>query len=171
MTPDEDPIIELIQSVLGRRARVLRHSRVEGTDLTFALKTVDSLLGKKCELFWNIDGLPNSNALIGLPGDPIVTSTRYLEMAAFLRGTLADTTLNAERHLRQIEIVLLRLLGEMAMYAGDPDFGVMAFAKAVTLWDGIWRAEPHLFDVVYVPVSAWASYVLYADPRVCFKPA
>ena len=127
---------EALRSELGKIARFSRYAPEGRTPMTFVLDEVKRQLGPRFSVYWVEDGPPEVFSLPGLSPSPVVFSTRYLSLTAFIRHLFAENSLK-EVLVEVAERTTLKLMAEMALRHGDPDYAVLAFVKSV-IGKGIW---------------------------------
>ena len=152
---------EALRSELGKIASFSRYRRENRTPMTFVLDEVERQIGPRFSVYWADDGPPEVFSLPGLSPSPVVFSTRYLSLTAFIRHLFVDD------HLKSVlvevaEQTALKLMAEMALRHGDPDYAVLAFVKSVT-GKGIWLNDDNqLMALEYEPKNeAYAATWFY----------
>lgn len=132
----EVAIEEALRFELGNRASFSRYDREIRTPMTFVLNEVERQIGPRFSVYWVDAGPPEVFCLPGFSPSPVVFSTRYLSLTACIRHLFVDHFL--KNILVDItEGTTLKLMAEMALRHGDPDYAVLAFVKSVT-GKGIW---------------------------------
>jgi hypothetical protein len=153
MTNFEDLALhEVLRSSLGSSARFGPYDRDNRTPMNFVLDEVERELGASFRVYWVDGGHPEVFCLTGFSPAPIIFSTRYLCLAAFARRLFAESLL--ENVLVDVtERMALKVIGEMALRHGDPDFAVIAFVKSVTD-KGIWieDGDDQLITLEHQPI-------------------
>lgn len=124
-------IEEALRSELGKTARFWYYGREHRTPMTFVLDEVERQIGSRFAVYWVDDGPPEIFCLPGFSPSPVVFSTRYLSLTAFIRHLFVDGFLR-EVLAEVSERATLKLIAEMALRYGDPDLAVLAFVKSVT---------------------------------------
>jgi hypothetical protein len=104
--------------------------------MTFVLDEVERQIGPSFSVYWVDGGPPEVFCLPGLSPSPVVFSTRYLSLTAFIRHLFVDDSLKNVL-VEVAERTTLKLMAEMALRYGDPDYAVLAFVKSMTA-KGIW---------------------------------
>lgn len=133
---EELAIKEALRSELGKTANFSRYGRENRTPMTFVLDEVERQIGPRFSVYWVDSGPPEVFCLPGFSPSPVVFSTRYLSLTAFIRHLFVDDWLKNVL-LDVTERTGLKLMAEMALRHGDPDYAVLAFLKSVT-GKGIW---------------------------------
>ena len=136
MAIDERAIEELLRSELGKTAEFWRYPRDTRTPMNFVLDEAERQIDRKFCLYWVEGGSPEVFCLPGLSPSPVVFSTRYLSLTAFIRKLF---TFPAEKDLLAeiAKQTLLKVMAELALHRGDTDFAVLAFTKSM-IKKGIW---------------------------------
>jgi len=105
--------------------------------MSFVLDEVERQIGPRFSVYWVDGGPPEVFCLPGITPSPVIFSTRYLSLTAFIRHLFVTHWLKGEVLLEVTEQATLKLMAEMALRHGDPDYAVLAFVKSVTK-KGIW---------------------------------
>lgn len=119
--------------------------------MNFVLDEVERQIGPRFSVYWMDGGPPEVFTLPGFSPSPVVFSTRYLSLSAFIRHLFVD------EYLKNVlvdvaERTTLKLMSEMALRYGDPDYAVLAFVKSVT-GKGIWlNDEDQVMSLEYEPI-------------------
>lgn len=129
-------IEEALRSELGKATSFSRYGRENRTPMTFVLDEVERQIGPRFSVYWVDGGPPEVFSLPGLSPSPVVFSTRYLSLTAFIRHLFVDDFLNNVL-VEVAERTTLKLMAEMALRHGDPDYAVLAFVKSM-IAKGIW---------------------------------
>src|SRR5439155_20926224 len=127
---------EALRSELGKTASFWQYGREKRTPMNFVLDEVERQIGPRFRVYWVDGGPPEVFCLPGLSPSPVVFSTRFLSLTAFIRHLFVP------KHLKPwlvevAESTALKLMAEMALRHGDPDYAVLAFLKSV-IGKGIW---------------------------------
>ena len=133
---EQAAVEEVLRSELGKTARFSLYGRENRTPMTFVLDEVERQMGRRFSVYWVDGGPPEVFCLPGFSPSPVVFSTRYLSLTAFIRHLLVDAPLKNVL-VDVAERTALKVVAEMALRHGDPDFAVLAFAKSVT-GEGVW---------------------------------
>lgn len=127
----EVAIKEILRSILGKTANISPYGRDHRTRMTFVLDEVERQIGPRFSVYWVDDGSPEVFTLPGFSPSPVVFSARYLSLSAVMRTLFVNALKSV---LVQVtERTALKLMAEMALRYGDPDYAVLAFAKSVTV--------------------------------------
>jgi hypothetical protein len=145
-------IEEALRSELGKGAKFWRYGREHRTPLTFVLEEVERQIGPRFYVYWVEGGPPEVFCLPGFSPSPVVFSTRYLSLTAFVRNLLVkDSQKEILPYLA--ERTCLKIMAEMALRCGDPDYAVMAFIKSVS-GSGVWFQDyDKVVELEHGPVS------------------
>ena len=144
-------IEEALRSELGRSASFGPYGRVSRTPMTFVLDEVERQIGSSFSVYWVDDGPPEVFCLPGFSHSPVVFSTRYLSLTAFIRHLFVDDWL--KNVLVDVSArTTLKLMAEMALRHGDKDYSVLAFVKSVT-GKGVWlNDDDQVMALEYEPI-------------------
>ncbi len=127
---------EALRVELGKLAEFSKYGRERRTPMTFVLDEVERQIGPIFSVYWVEGGPPEVFCLPGLTPSPVAFSKRYLSLTAFVRHLLVDSHL--ENVLEDVaKRTVLKVIAEMALRHGDPDFAVLAFTKSL-VGKGIW---------------------------------
>jgi hypothetical protein len=139
----EVAIEEALRFELGRLASFEPYSRENRTPMTLVLDEV--------ELYWVDDGPPEVFCLPSFSPSPVIFSTRYLSLTAFIRHLFVDDWLKNVL-VDVTERTTLKLMAEMALRHGDKDYSVIAFVKSL-IGKGIWlNDEDQVMALEYEPI-------------------
>ncbi len=130
---------EALRSELGKGAKFRRYGREQRTPMTFVLEEVERQIGPRFSVYWVEGGPPEVFCLPGFSPSPVVFSTRYLSLTAFIRRLLVKESLK-EVLVYIAEDTFLKVMAEMALRYGDPDYAVLAFTKSIT-GRGVWLTD------------------------------
>jgi hypothetical protein len=140
-----------LRSELGRSAEFEKYGREHRTPMTFVLDEVERQIGPRFTVYWVDGGPPEVFCLPGFSQSPVVFSTRYLSLTAFIRKLLVSDWMSnilddvAER-------TTLKVMAEIALRRGDPDYAVLAFIKSV-VGKGIWISDDdQIMTLEYEPI-------------------
>jgi hypothetical protein len=137
MTNFEELTIEkALRSQLGETASFLRYGRENRNPMTFVLDEVERRIGPRFSVYWVDGGPPEVFCLRGFSSSPVIFSTRYLSLSAFIRHLFVNDILKNVL-VDVAEQTALKVMAELALRRGDPDYAVLAFVKSVT-GKGIW---------------------------------
>ena len=142
---------EALRAELGKGAKFARYSRDRRTPMTFVMDEVERQIGPRFTVYWVEAGPPEVFCLPGLSPSPVAFSTRYLSLSAFVRHLLADG------HLENVLIDVsyrsaLKVIAELALRHGDPDFSVLALVKSL-INKGIWlNDDDQVMSLEYEPI-------------------
>jgi hypothetical protein len=125
-----------LRSELGRLAKFAPYGRDHRTPMTFVLEEVERQIGSCFSIYWVEDGPPEVFCLPTFSPSPVVFSTRYLSLTAFIRHLFVDDFLK-NILVDVAERTTLKLMAEMALRHGDKDYSVLAFVQSVT-GKGVW---------------------------------
>jgi len=145
-------IEELLKSELGERAEFWPYQRNNRTPMNFVLDKVQDAIGNIFSVYWVSDGPPEVFTVTGFENSPVVFSTRYLGLSAFLRHLLVD------RHLETIltdvaRRACLKLIAELSLRHGDPEFAVIACVASL-IDKGVWlNDDDQLQQLEYEPIN------------------
>jgi len=155
-------IEEALRSELGKTAVFGRHQRDIRTPMNFVLDEAEKQMGPQFSVYWVKTGPPDVFCLSGFSPSPVVFSSRYLSLTAFIRHLFVDDWLK-NMLVEVAERTTLKLMAEMALWQGDPDYSVLAFVKSMT-GKGIYLSDDdQLMDLEYAPVSeAYMATWFYA---------
>jgi hypothetical protein len=132
----ERAIEEALRSELGKAAGFGLYGRENRTPMTFVLDEVERQIGPRFSVYWVDGGSPEVFCLTGFSTSPVVFSTRYLSLTAFIRHLFVDDYLRNDL-VDVAERTALKLMAELALRHGDPDYAILAFVKSVT-GKGVW---------------------------------
>lgn len=132
----EIAIEEALRSELGKKADFWCYGRKHRTPMTFVLDEVERQIGPRFSVYWVDNGPPEIFCLPGFSPSPVVFSTRYLSLTAFIRHLFVTDWIK-DLLVDVTKRTTLKLMSEMALRHGDPDYAVLAFVKSVT-GKGIW---------------------------------
>jgi hypothetical protein len=121
---------EALRSHLGQTAKFWRYDRTTPTPMNFVLDEVERQIGPRFTVYWLQDGAPEVFCLPDLSLTPVVFSTRYLELSAFVRHLVIEP-FSADLRVDVTARTCLKLIAEMSLRYGDPEFAVLAFLKSV----------------------------------------
>jgi len=130
-------IQEALRSALGGRALFWHDSNTNRfPNMKFVLDEAARQIRSPFSVYWVEGSPPEAFCLPGFSPSPVVLSTRYLLLSAFLRNLWMEE--------REIEILVdvtertaLQVIAEMALHHGDREFAVFAFVKSVIRNTGI----------------------------------
>lgn len=143
---------EALRSELGKLAKFAPYGREHRTPMTFVLDEVERQIGTDFLVYWVDDGPPELFCLPGFSPSPVVFSTRYLSVTAFIRHLLVDEFLKGIL-VEVTQQTALKLMAEMALRKGDPDYAVMAFLKSIVS-QGAWLSDYDDFTTLeYEPIN------------------
>lgn len=147
----EEVVDEILRFELGKTASFWHYGRENRTPMTFVLDEVERQIENQISVYWVDGGPPEVFCLTGFSPSVVVFSTRYLSLTAFIRHLFVD------EHLKNVlvdvtERTALKVMAEMALRKGDPDYAVLAFVKSVT-GKGIWLNDSdQLMELEYEPI-------------------
>lgn len=120
-----------LRSELGNNVTFSPYGSEHRTPMTFVLDEVRSQIGDLFSVYWVDDnGPPDVFCLPGLSPSPVVFSTRYLSLSAFVRHLFIDSFL--KNVLPEVaERTALKLIAEMAMRHGDRELAILLFLKSM----------------------------------------
>jgi len=151
----ESRLVEaVLKGQVGKTASFFAYDRSGTTPLNYVLDIVQPEVGSEFTVYWVQNGLPEIFILSGFSSAPISYNTRYVEMSYLLRRHFLDDALNSFR-AEIAERTCLRLMAELSVRHGSPDWGVRAFLKAV-LGQGIFIADipgAALMDLEVQPIE------------------
>ncbi len=128
----EEAINAVLRSELGKAANFRLYGRVNRTPMNFVLDEVERQIGPQFSVYWVNGGTPEVFTLPGFSPSPVVFSVHYLSLTSFIRGLLVNSSLiNVLPEVT--ERTTLKLMAEMALRHGDPEYAVLAFVKSVTV--------------------------------------
>jgi hypothetical protein len=141
-----------LRSELGRTADFHKYDREGRTPMNFVLDAVERQIGRRFTVYWVDGGPPDVFCLPGFTPSPVVFSTRYLSLTAFVRKLLISDWMSNIRD-DVAERTTLKVMAEMALRRGDPDYAVLAFVKSV-VGKGIWISdEDQIMSLEYEPIQ------------------
>lgn len=136
---DNIAIEEALKSSLGRTAIFRRYDRENKTPMNFVLDEVQRQIGPGFGVYWVDGGHPEVFCLPGFSPIPVVFSTRYLSLTAFVRRLFVEESLKGV--LPDVaERTALKVIAELSLRHGDPDVAVLALVKSIT-GKGIWISD------------------------------
>lgn len=135
----ERAVTRALYSELGKEASFWYYGRETRTPMAFVLDEVERQIGPRFAVYWVDGGPPEVFCLPGFSPSPVVFSTRYLSLSAFIRHLFVDEWMK-ELLVEVTERTTLKVMAEMALRYGDPDYAVLAFLKSVT-GKGIWLSD------------------------------
>lgn len=143
---------EALRSELGKSATFWQYGRERRTPMAFVLDELERQIGPRFSVYWVEGGSPEVFCLPGFSPSPVVFSTRYLSLTAFVRNLLVKDSLK-EILAYLAERTFLKIMAEMALRCGDPDYAVMAFVKSVS-GSGVWFHDyDRVVELEYGPIS------------------
>jgi hypothetical protein len=131
-----DLIERVLRSELGSNAQISRYGREHRTPMTVVLDEAERQIGSRFTVYWVDNGPPDVFCLPRFSPSPVIFSVRYLSLSAFLRTLFLDT-FSDELRVEVAEHTALKVMAELALRKGDPDYAVLAFVQSVT-GKGIW---------------------------------
>ena len=149
---EELAIEEALRSELGKTASFSRYGRENRTPMTVVLDEVERQIGPRFCVYWVDTGPPEVFCLPGFSPSPVAFSSRYLSLTAFIRHLFVDRP-SKDILVEVAEQAALKLMAEMALRHGDPDYAVLAFVRSVT-GKGIFLSDDdhdHLMALEYAP--------------------
>lgn len=143
---------EALAATLGKTAEYWQYDRENRTPMNFVLDAAAAQMSSPFSVVWVDGGHPEIFCLRGFSPSQVVYSTRYLSVSAFVRhlflGVYQDETL-----VETAERTALKVIAEMALRHGDPDFAVLAFVKSIT-GKGIWTSdEDQIMALEHEPIG------------------
>lgn len=133
MTDFQEVLIkEALRSELGKTAKIRPYGRDHRTPMTIVLDEAERQLGSRFSVYWVDDGPPDVFTLRdpSYSRSPVIFSARYLSLAAVMRSLFVNDLLKNVL-VEVAESTTLKLLAEMALRRGDPDYAVLAFVKSL----------------------------------------
>jgi hypothetical protein len=88
---------EALRFELGKTANFWLYDRDNRTPMNFVLDEVERQIGPRFSVYWVDDGPPEVFTLPNLSPSPVVFSTRYLSLTAFIRHLFDGRLPNAPR--------------------------------------------------------------------------
>src|SRR5579871_6665193 len=128
----EVAVKEILRSILGKTAKISLYGREHRTPMTFVLDEVEQQIGARFSVYWVDDGSPEVFTLPDFLPSPVVFSARYLALTAIMRSLLVNGLLKNVL-VEVAEGTMLKLMAEMALRYGDPNYAVLAFVKACSI--------------------------------------
>ncbi len=120
-----------VVDLVGKNSEVWHYERGQRTPMNIVLDAAEEQIGPKFSVYWVQGGPPEVFTLTGNVPAPVVFSTHYLSLSVFMRQLFTNELL--KDHLADIsEKASFRLMAEMALRYGDPDFAAVAFAKSLS---------------------------------------
>ena len=120
--------------------------------MTFVLEEVERQIGSCFSTYWVDDGPPEVFCLPAFSPSPVVFSTRYLSLTAFIRHLFVDDFLK-NILVDVTERTTLKLMAEMALRHGDKDYSVLAFVKCMTGKDVWLNDDDQVMALEYEPIG------------------
>jgi hypothetical protein len=147
---EELAIEEALRSELGKTVSFVRYGRQNRTPMTIVLDEVERQIGPRFSVYWVDGGSPEVFTLTGFSPSPVVFSTRYLSLTAFIRHLFVEDF--QETILVDIaERTALKIMAELALRHGDPDYATLAFVKSAT-GKGVWLNDDNqVMQLEYEP--------------------
>jgi hypothetical protein len=124
-------IEDLIRSQVGKAAKYRVYDRQIRNPMNFVLDEAEKQAKKKFTVYWVDGGVPENFSLIGLDPTPVVFNRRFLEIASFLRKIIAESSFSHDIRSELSERLCLRLISELSLSYGDPEFAALSFVKSI----------------------------------------
>src|ERR1700733_8567818 len=113
----EIAIEEALKSSLGKKANFRPYDRDGRTPMNFVLDEVQRQIGQTFRVYWVDGGHPELFCLPGFSPSPVIFSTRYLSLSAFVRRLFVEDSLKPVL-LDVAERTALKVIAEMALRHG-----------------------------------------------------
>jgi hypothetical protein len=120
---------EALRLELGRNSRFRLYDRELRTPMNFVLDEAERQLGDRVLTYWVDVGFPEVFVLSGFEQPAVTFSQRYVELTSLIRNVLVQP-MDGSLQAKVGEQIILKVISELALWRGDPDFAVLAFVKA-----------------------------------------
>jgi hypothetical protein len=167
-------IEEALKSELGKTASFSRYDRGNRTPMNFVLDEVERQLGPTFLVYWVDGGSPEVFCLPGFSLIPVVFSTRYLDLSAFVRHVIVEP-FEGDLRAEVAERTALKLIAELALRHGNPEFAALAFLKSI-VGKGIFLNDGNrLMELEYQPINeaymaTWFYGLLHELGHISHQP-
>jgi hypothetical protein len=149
---DEAALAAVVRSHVGPHARVSRYSRDNVTPMTIVLDTAREVVAHPFAVFWVDGGLPENYSLPSFTPAVVVFNSRYLEMAAYLRGVLTEELFSTDTLSGIAERACLEIMAELTLRYGDPAVACYLMARSL-ITARVHLLPPSLEDIEHTPVD------------------
>jgi hypothetical protein len=150
---EELAVQEALRAELGASASFWPYGRQYRTPMTFVLDAAETWVKAPFTVYWVDGGPPEIFCLPGLSSCPVIFGTKYLLMSVFVRGILIDEVMDDGIILDITERACLKIIAEMALRHGDPNFAGTALAKAL-VGKGVWLNDHIDLDTIeHAPID------------------